>query len=99
MQTSLYGASKVAGEGMIASYCEGFKFEGYIFRFVSILGERYTHGHIFDFVKSLLADTSISTSATACSPSPIFTSADFVDAMLAALDRADGRPQHLQSGD
>jgi len=54
VQTSLYGASKVAGEGMIASYCEGFKFEGYVFRFVSILGERYTHGHVFDFYKQLL---------------------------------------------
>ena len=54
VQTSLYGASKVAGEGMIASYCEGFKFEGYVFRFVSILGERYTHGHVFDFYQQLL---------------------------------------------
>ncbi len=53
VQTSLYGASKVAGEGLIAAYCEGFGFEGYIFRFVSILGERYTHGHIFDFHKQL----------------------------------------------
>ena len=54
IQTSLYAASKVSGEGMISSYCEGFKFEGYIFRFVSILGERYTHGHAFDFYKQLL---------------------------------------------
>ena len=54
IQTSLYASSKVSGEGMISSYCEGFKFEGYIFRFVSILGERYTHGHIFDFYKQLL---------------------------------------------
>jgi UDP-glucose 4-epimerase len=54
IQTSLYAASKISGEGMISSYCEGFKFEGYIFRFVSILGERYTHGHIFDFYKQLL---------------------------------------------
>lgn len=53
IQTSLYAASKVAGEGMISSYCEGFKFEGYIFRFVSILGERYTHGHVFDFYRQL----------------------------------------------
>lgn len=54
VQTSLYAASKVSGEGMISSYCEGFKFEGYIFRFVSILGERYTHGHVFDFYKQLI---------------------------------------------
>jgi UDP-glucose 4-epimerase len=53
VQTSLYAASKVAGEGMIQAYCEGFGFEGYIFRFVSILGERYTHGHVFDFYKQL----------------------------------------------
>ena len=56
VQTSLYAASKVAGEGMISSYAEGGQLdEAYIFRFVSILGERYTHGHIFDFYKQLLA--------------------------------------------
>jgi UDP-glucose 4-epimerase len=52
-QTSLYAASKVAAEGFIQAYCEGFGFQGYIFRNVSILGERYTHGHIFDFYKQL----------------------------------------------
>jgi UDP-glucose 4-epimerase len=54
VQTSLYGASKVAGEGLIQAYCEGFGFVGYIFRFVSILGERYTHGHVFDFYRQLI---------------------------------------------
>ena len=54
IQTSLYAASKVAGECLIQSYCEGFGFEGYIFRFVSILGERYTHGHVLDFYRQLL---------------------------------------------
>ena len=54
VQTSLYAASKLAAEGFIHAYCEGYGFEGYIFRFVSILGERYTHGHIFDFYKQLL---------------------------------------------
>ena len=54
VQTSLYAASKVAGETLIQAYCEGYGFEGYIFRFVSILGERYTHGHVFDFLKQLL---------------------------------------------
>jgi UDP-glucose 4-epimerase len=54
IQTSLYAASKLAGEGFIHAYCEGYRFEAYIFRFVSILGERYTHGHVFDFYKQLL---------------------------------------------
>jgi UDP-glucose 4-epimerase len=53
VQTSLYGASKSAGEGLIAAYCEGFEFQSWIFRFVSILGERYTHGHVFDFYQKL----------------------------------------------
>jgi UDP-glucose 4-epimerase len=53
-QTSLYGASKMAGEGLVSSYCESYGFEGYAFRFVSVLGPRYPHGHVFDFVKQLL---------------------------------------------
>jgi len=56
IQTSLYGASKLACEGLIAAYCEGFSFQSWIFRFVSILGERYTHGHVFDFYKNLKKD-------------------------------------------
>ena len=56
VQTSLYGASKLAAEGMIQAYCEGFGMRAYLFRFVSILGERYTHGHVFDFYKQLLGD-------------------------------------------
>jgi UDP-glucose 4-epimerase len=54
IQTSLYGASKLAAEGLIAAYCEGFGMQGIIFRFVSILGERYSHGHVFDFYHQLL---------------------------------------------
>ena len=57
IQTSLYGASKLACEGLIASYCEGFGFQSWIFRFVSILGERYTHGHVFDFYHKLKEDS------------------------------------------
>jgi UDP-glucose 4-epimerase len=56
VQTSLYGASKLAGEGLIQAYCEGYGFAGVIFRFVSLLGERYTHGHLFDFSAALRRD-------------------------------------------
>jgi UDP-glucose 4-epimerase len=56
IQTSLYGASKLAGEGLIAAYVAGYGFAGLIFRFVSILGERYTHGHVFDFFCALKRD-------------------------------------------
>ncbi len=56
VQTSLYGASKLAAEGLIAAYCEGFGFQGWIFRFVSVLGERYSHGHVYDFYNHLRKD-------------------------------------------
>jgi UDP-glucose 4-epimerase len=55
VQTSLYGASKLACEGLLEAYSEGYGFQVFVFRFVSILGERYTHGHILDFYKQLLA--------------------------------------------
>ena len=55
-QTSLYAASKLAGEGMIGAYAHGFGFTGLVFRFVSILGERYTHGHVYDFYCALKRD-------------------------------------------
>jgi len=53
IQTSLYGASKVGAEGMISAYAAAFGFQTFIFRFVSILGERYTHGHVLDFYRQL----------------------------------------------
>ena len=56
IQTSLYGASKISAESIISAYCEGFNFQCYIFRFVSILGERYSHGHVFDFIRQLKKD-------------------------------------------
>ena len=58
VQTSLYGASKLAAEGLIQAYVEGGVLSATIFRFVSILGPRYSHGHVVDFVRQLLADPS-----------------------------------------
>jgi UDP-glucose 4-epimerase len=56
LQTSLYAAAKLAGEALIQAFCEGFGFRGWILRLVSLLGERYSHGHVFDFCRSLRVD-------------------------------------------
>jgi UDP-glucose 4-epimerase len=56
VQTSLYAASKLAGEALISAYAAGYGFVGVICRFVSVLGERYTHGHVFDFYRALKRD-------------------------------------------
>lgn len=57
-QTSLYGASKLAAEGMVAAYAEGAGLSATVFRFVSIMGRRYTHGHVVDFMRQLFRDPS-----------------------------------------
>lgn len=54
VQNSLYGTSKLAAEGLISSYVEKFGFNSVIGRWVQIMGERYLHGHVIDFVRKLL---------------------------------------------
>ena len=88
VQTSLYGASKLAGEGMIAAYCEGFGLQGFIFRFVSLVGERYTHGHVFDFCRKLQADpTILHVLGNGRQRKSYIYVQDCIDAMLTAIER------------
>ena len=88
VQTSLYGASKLAGEGLIAAYCTGYNFRGYIFRFVSILGERYSHGHVFDFYRSLQNDpTKIRLLGNGKQRKSYLYVQDCVDAILTVIEK------------
>jgi UDP-glucose 4-epimerase len=92
VQTSLYGNSKLAAEGLISSYCEGFGFQGFIFRFVSILGERYTHGHVIDFYRKLLADPlRLEVLGNGKQRKSYLYVQDCIDAILIAIDRATDR--------
>jgi UDP-glucose 4-epimerase len=92
VQTSLYGASKLAGEGLISAYCEGFGFQAWIFRFVSILGERYTHGHVVDFYRKLRADaTTLEILGDGTQRKSYLYVGDCVEAVLAALEAAPGK--------
>jgi UDP-glucose 4-epimerase len=89
VQTSLYAASKLAGEGLLAAYSAGFGFQVYIFRFVSILGERYSHGHVFDFYKQLLAHPdALRVLGDGRQRKSYLYIQDCLDAMLLALDQA-----------
>jgi len=89
IQTSLYGASKAACEGLISAYCEGFGFQSWIFRFVSILGERYTHGHIFDFYHKLKKDPScLTVLGNGKQRKSYLYVQDCIDAIMLALEKA-----------
>ena len=99
VQTSLYGASKIAGEGLISAYGEGFGFECYVFRFVSILGERYTHGHVFDFYRQLLEHPDrLKILGDGSQRKSYLYVQDCIDAMLSVTRRGTARdaPHHTQ---
>jgi UDP-glucose 4-epimerase len=88
IQTSLYGASKLAAEGLIQAYCEGFGMQGYIFRFVSILGERYSHGHVFDFYQQLAEHPEhLHVLGNGHQRKSYLYVQDCIDAILTAIDR------------
>jgi len=89
IQTSLYAAAKTAGEGLIQAFCEGFGMQSWIFRFVSILGERYSHGHVFDFYRSLRKDPStLRILGNGKQRKSYLYVQDCIDAMLLAIAKA-----------
>ena len=99
IQTSLYAASKLAGEGLIAAYCEGFGFQSWIFRFVSILGERYTHGHVFDFYRKLKQNPSrLEVLGNGKQRKSYLYIQDCIDAMLFALEKSNESVNVLNLG-
>jgi UDP-glucose 4-epimerase len=92
VQTSLYGASKLACEGMIAAYAEGYDMKARIFRFVSILGQRYSHGHVFDFMKQLGKDPNrLHILGDGSQRKSYLHVEDCIEAMLLALNAGDER--------
>jgi UDP-glucose 4-epimerase len=92
VQTSLYATSKLAGEGLIAAYAEGYGIQAFIFRFVSILGERYTHGHVFDFYGQLTADPErLHVLGDGKQKKSYLYVQDCIDAMLHAMERSDSK--------
>lgn len=93
VQTSLYGASKLAGEGLIQAYAAGFGFTGYIFRFVSILGERYSHGHVYDFFRQLSQDRAkLTVLGNGKQRKSYLYIQDCVNAILAVIDKSPPGP-------
>ena len=92
IQTSFYAASKLACEGLVAAYCEGFEFQTWIFRFVSILGERYTHGHVFDFYKKLNNDPNLlHILGNGEQRKSYLYVQDCIDAMIIAIEKSDDK--------
>lgn len=91
VQTSLYGASKLAAEGLVQAYGAGLGFQTYIFRPVPILGGGYRYGHIKDFVGQLLVHPRhLDVLGTGLEAKTYIDACDLCDAMRRALDQTNG---------
>ena len=89
---SLYGASKLGSEALISSWVGTFGFKAWIFRFANIIGERGTHGVIFDFIHKLKADPSrLEVLGNGLQEKSYMEVGDCVDAILHVIQNTDER--------
>jgi UDP-glucose 4-epimerase len=89
---STYGASKLAGEALICSYCHLFDLRACAFRFGNVVGSRQTHGVGFDFVRHLVRTPERLTILGDGTQSKSYIHVrDVVDAVLLAAERGEDR--------
>lgn len=87
---SLYGASKLACEALITSYCHTFDMKSWIFRFANIVGQRSTHGIIVDFINKLRTDPgTLTILGNGRQRKSYLHVSDCVDAMLFSVKNSD----------
>lgn len=85
---SHYGAAKLASEAFISSYAENYGLRAWIARFPNVVGERLTHGAIFDFVRKLRANpTRLEVLGDGTQTKPYLHAGDLVDAILLGWDQ------------
>jgi UDP-glucose 4-epimerase len=86
---SLYGASKLACEGMISAHCHTFGIRSCIYRFANVIGERETHGVIVDFIEKLKKDpTTLEILGDGNQKKSYFLVQDCVKAMRLAVEKS-----------
>ncbi len=89
LPVSTYGASKLAGEALIASYCAMFGLRACAFRFANVVGPRQTHGVGFDFLRRLTSDPSrLRILGDGKQSKSYIHVTDVVEAVLLALDQS-----------
>ena len=88
---SLYGASKLAGEALIASYCHTFGMHAWIYRFANVIGQRSSHGVIYDFINKIRSNPlELEILGDGAQTKSYIYVADCIEAMLAGL-QAEGK--------
>ncbi|MFA5317705.1 MAG: NAD-dependent epimerase/dehydratase family protein [Dehalococcoidales bacterium] len=96
---SLYGASKLAGEGLITAFCHLFGFQAWIFRFANVAGGRATHGIILDLINKIRQDpTEVEVLGTGTQSKPYIHVDDCVDGILWGFEHASEKVNVLNLG-
>lgn len=88
---SFYGASKLAAEAFISTYAHTFGLSAVVLRFPNVVGERATHGALFDFIGKLKANPAqLAVLGDGNQTKPYLYVADLLDAIELAFARATG---------
>ena len=86
----MYGASKLACEGLISAYCHNFGIKAWIYRFTNIVGARSTHGVVLDFMNKLRKNPKeLEVLGDGNQSKPYLEVNDCVDGMLFGLEHSD----------
>lgn len=89
---SLYGAGKLAGEGLVSTYCHLFGIRAWIFRFANVVGEGMGHGVIFDFIQKLRKNPEeMEIFGDGSQEKPFFLVEDCIDGMLCAFHNSNNQ--------
>lgn len=96
---SHYGAGKLASEAFISSFTENYDFQTWICRFPNVVGERATHGVIFDFINRLRENSEVlNVLGNGKQKKPYLYVKDLVEAMLFVWENAKDKLNYFNIG-
>jgi UDP-glucose 4-epimerase len=86
---NLYGAGKLACEGLISAYCHLFGIKAWMFRFANVVGDRMGHGVIHDFIEKLKGNPQeLEILGDGNQEKPFFLVEECIDGMLCAFNNS-----------
>jgi UDP-glucose 4-epimerase len=96
---SLYGAAKLAAEGLVSAYAHTYGLTAYIFRFANIIDGRMRHGILYDLFEKLRRDpTRLEVLGDGSQAKSYLRTEDCVQGMLVASRASHDRVQHFNLG-
>ena len=93
---SHYGAAKLASEGFISSYGENYGIQSWMPRFPNVVGDRATHGAVYDFVRKLRKDNRrLEVLGNGEQVKPYLHVSDLLDAIFLAQEKLDAKVNYF----